>query len=112
MNQCDKRVLQKIVMFCERIAHNLAKCGDFDTFCQEHLYQDACCTCVIQIGELVGALSEETKSSFGNIPWRLIKDTRNFYVHKYGDIEVDKFWVTLEEDIPVLCNECKKILSL
>lgn len=35
--------------------------------------------CVVQIGELVSQLSDETKAQNKAIPWRIIKDTRNFY---------------------------------
>ena len=44
--------------------------------------------CVVQIGELVSQLSDETKAQNKAIPWRIIKDTRNFYVHAYGAIDI------------------------
>ena len=46
--------------------------------------------CVVQIGELVSQLSDETKAQNKAIPWRIIKDTRNFYVHAYGAIKTDE----------------------
>ena len=58
--------------------------------------------CVVQIGELVGQLSEEVKRKNDSIPWRAIKDTRNFYVHSYGAIDVASVWATLTDDIPAL----------
>ena len=45
------------------------------------------------------------------IPWRIIKDTRNFYVHSYGAIDVRAVWDTLEQDIPALKAACEAILS-
>ena len=47
MNQRDRLLLKKVVMFCERIASNLNKCGNFETFQQEYLYQDQC-VCKVQ----------------------------------------------------------------
>ena len=44
--------------------------------------------CVVQIGELVSQLSGEVKAQNKAIPWRIIKDTRNFYVHAYGSIDI------------------------
>ena len=44
--------------------------------------------CVVQIGELVAQLSDGIKAQNKAIPWRVIKDTRNFYVHAYGSIDV------------------------
>lgn len=48
--------------------------------------------CVVQIGELVSQLSDETKAQNKAIPWRIIKDTRNFYVHAYGAIDIPSVW--------------------
>lgn len=67
--------------------------------------------CVVQIGELSGLLSDELKSRAISIPWRVIKDTRNFYVHAYGSIDFPSVWETLNEDIPVLAMACKKLLE-
>ena len=50
----DRLILQKIVLYCQRVADNL-ECyhHDFSAFEQDYLFQDACCMCVVQIGELV-----------------------------------------------------------
>lgn len=84
---------------------------DFSAFENDYLFQDACCMCVVQIGELVSQLSEEIKKQNIDIPWRVIKDTRNFYVHAYGSIDVSSVWVTLNQDIPVLSKACQEILN-
>lgn len=67
--------------------------------------------CVVQIGELVSQLSEQIKRQNGSIPWRIIKDTRNFYVHAYGSIDVPSVWATLLNDIPALKTACEQILT-
>lgn len=67
--------------------------------------------CVVQIGELVSQLSDEVKSQNKAIPWRIIKDTRNFYVHAYGAIDISSVWDTLENDIPTLKAACENILT-
>lgn len=66
--------------------------------------------CVVQIGELAGALSDEVKAQAPGIPWRVIKDTRNFYVHAYGAIDVPSVWMTLTKDIPELKVACEGML--
>ena len=67
--------------------------------------------CVVQIGELVGQLSDEVKQQNRAIPWRIIKDTRNFYVHAYGAIDIPSVWDTLNHDIPALQSACETILG-
>ena len=59
----DHLILQKTVLYCQRIADNLDRYDhDFSAFEQDYLFQDACCMCVVQIGELVSQLSDETKA--------------------------------------------------
>lgn len=67
--------------------------------------------CVVQIGELVSQLSDDVKQKNPAVPWRIIKDTRNFYVHAYGAIDVAAVWDTLEHDIPSLKVACEVILE-
>lgn len=67
--------------------------------------------CVVQIGELVSQLSDTVKQQNTAIPWRVIKDTRNFYVHAYGSIDIPSVWNTLLNDIPMLKTACEQILS-
>lgn len=108
----DRLILQKIVLYCQRIADNLDRYHhDFSAFEQDYLFQDACCMCVVQIGELVSQLSDEVKVQNKAIPWRIIKDTRNFYVHAYGSIDIPSVWDTLVNDIPALKTACEEILT-
>ena len=108
----DAVILQKIIMYCQRISDNLERYHhDFSSFESDHLFQDACCMCVVQIGELVSLLSDAVKQQNTSVPWRVIKDTRNFYVHAYGAIDIHAVWNTLEQDIPVLKAACKSILN-
>lgn len=110
MNERDKRILQKIISYCDRIADNLIRFGNsYEVFCNDVVFQDACCMCVLQIGELAGALSEEFRKTNPVVPWRLIKDTRNVYVHAYGSLDLEMVWATLTEDIPVLQKMCRQI---
>ena len=67
--------------------------------------------CIVQIGELVSQLSDEIKAENRAIPWRVIKDTRNFYVHAYGSIDISSVWNTLTQDIPPLQIACRDILN-
>ena len=108
----NRIILQKIIGYCQRIAENLERFNrDYTSFESDHLFQDACCMCVVQIGELVSQLSDNVKSSAPSIPWRAIKDTRNFYVHAYGSIDLPSVWETLTGDIPVLAKACEELLT-
>ena len=108
----DELILGKILVYCDRIGKNIARYhGSFEAFRDDLMFQDACCMCVVQIGELVAQLSEKVKAQNPAVPWRVIKDTRNFYVHAYGAIDVASVWETLLEDIPALRASCEEILQ-
>ena len=112
MEQRDKILLEKIIAYCKRIAENLARYDhSYEAFVREHMFQDACCMCVVQIGELVSLLSEEVKQKNPAMPWRAIKDTHNFYVHAYGAIDLQVVWTTLIEDIPCLQTACEEMMK-
>ena len=112
MEQRDRIILEKIVSYCHRIAENLSRYDHrYEAFLQDHMFQDACCMCVVQIGELVGQLSEAVKQRNTAIPWRAIKDTRNFYVHAYGAVDLQVVWATLQEDIPALLAACEAMMA-
>lgn len=103
--------MSKIIGYCDRVHDNLGRfqCS-YDAFQRDYLFQDACCMCVVQIGELVAQLSEEAKLQNRTVPWRTIKDTRNFYVHAYGAIDLPAVWKTLCEDLPALKVACAQML--
>ena len=67
--------------------------------------------CVVQIGELVSQLSDETKAQNKAIPYGVSLRTRNFYVHAYGAIDIPSVWDTLINDIPALEIACEDILT-
>ena len=97
--------------YCQRIDNYLKRCSfDYEAFLSDVMFQDACCMCVVQIGELAGELSDEAKALNPSIPWRVIKDTRNFYVHAYGAIDLSSVWETLINDIPMLKTACEAML--
>lgn len=57
-------------------------------------------------------LSNEVKSQNTSISWCIIEDTRNFYVHAYGSIDIPSVWDTRNHDIPALQAACEKLLTV
>ena len=113
MQQRDRDILEHIIRYCDRIAGYPDKIENSKArFLEDQMCQDACCMCIAQIGELSGHLSDEYKSAHSDLPWREIKDTRNFYVHNYGGIDLEYVWNTMDQDLPVLKQKCQKGLQL
>jgi uncharacterized protein with HEPN domain len=66
--------------------------------------------CIGIIGEASARISDETKEANLQIPWRQITGMRNRLIHAYFDIDLDRVWSTVNEDLPILLGELAKIL--
>ncbi len=54
------------------------------------------------IGEAASKVSSKTRQDFPDIPWASIVAMRNRLIHVYYDIDLDRVWDTLNEDLPKL----------
>ena len=108
-NERDRLILEKIVRYCDEIeyAHNEYQ-RSFEVFCSNPTYRNAVALCLMQIGELVGKLSENFKTSHTEIPWRAIRGMRNVVAHEYGSIDKETVWEPAEYDIQNLRSFCER----
>lgn len=108
----DQVILKKIKSYCAEIKKTQLFFGEsYLDFKDNSIYKNAVALCILQIGELTGSLSVETKEQFSEVPWRNIKGMRNIVAHKYGDISAITVWEAIMEDIPRLNVYCEYILS-
>lgn len=112
MSQKDKITIQKILQYCKDIEDLINRFGDsIQSYESDLAYQYACSMCIIQIGELVGQLSEELKAERQEVPWKLIKNMRNLFAHDYARVDNEIVWDTLKNSIPNLKEMCEKIYN-
>ena len=70
----DHSILKHIIDYCDQIDETIKRFGDdFEIFDQDIIYRNAASLCILQIGELVGVLSDEFKEEHPDIPWAQIK---------------------------------------
>jgi uncharacterized protein with HEPN domain len=62
------------------------------------------------IGEAAARIPEEFKKSHPEIEWRIIKDFRNFIIHEYFGINYQILWNTVQNRLPELENQIKKLM--
>ena len=62
------------------------------------------------IGEAARRVSTELKEAHPEIPWRPIVDQRNVLVHAYDEIEEERIWRLVAQDIPRLIEQLKGLL--
>jgi uncharacterized protein with HEPN domain len=54
------------------------------------------------IGEAANHVSEKFKEAHPEIPWQQIIGQRNVLAHEYGDIKVDRIWLSATVSVPGL----------
>ena len=106
-------VLEHIVSYCEQIEETIDRFGDsYAVFSEAPIYRNAAALCILQIGELVGKLTEDFRAAHPGVPWRQIKAMRNIVAHSYGTIDPEVTWEVMTEDIPALKSYCSNILTV
>ena len=112
MNTRDEIVLKKITQYADEISETISRFNlTQDTFTEDFVARNAISMCILQIGELVGKLSDEFKAENNAMPWREIKAMRNIAAHNYGEIDIDILWETATCDIPDLKEYCQKFIG-
>ena len=107
----DLSILQHIISYCEQIEQTVEHFGnEAEIFAENKIYRNAAALCILQIGELVGKLTEEFRQQHPAVPWRQIKAMRNIVAHSYGSVDPETTWEIITDDIPVLKRYCCSIL--
>lgn len=108
----DISILTHIVDYCDQIKATIERFGEDRTvFASDAIYRNAVALCILQIGELVGKLSQDFRTNHAAIPWRKIKAMRNIVAHSYGTVDAEVTWEIITEDIPVLKSYCSQMIG-
>ena len=103
MKNEDRSVLERIVKYCNDIESLLVEYGNsYEQYKNRISFQYSCNMCIIQIGELVGRLSDDFIEGHSEVPWYAIKAMRNLHAHDYERVDLEIVWNTLTEEIPDL----------
>lgn len=63
------------------------------------------------IGEAAARLSEQTRTAHPEIPWREIIGMRHRLVHGYFEVDLDKVWDTVHEDLLPLVTWLERMVT-
>ena len=111
-NSRDLYILSKIIKYCEEANETISRFGNSsDAIKADNIYKNASAMCILQIGELVGHLSENFIEKYKDMPWKQIKGMRNIAAHGYEEFDADILWQTLKEDLPSLHKYCNEIIT-
>jgi uncharacterized protein with HEPN domain len=73
-----------------------------EQFFASRLVQDAVIRRIEIIGEGARQLPAEITGRFADIPWSDIVGMRNIVIHGYHGVNLERVWMTVQQDLPVL----------
>ena len=62
------------------------------------------------VGEAAGRVSNDLQAQHPQIAWRQIISLRNRLIHGYDAVDMDILWQILQQDVPTLITELKKLI--
>lgn len=85
--------------------------ADERTFKTTGLLQDGAIRQIEVIGEAVRHISKDLRRTYPEIPWQDIAGMRDKLIHDYFGVDIEKVWLTTQEDLPVLKQQVIKIIK-
>ena len=103
MQHRDKIVFEKIISEAEICADMISNLSE-EEFLQDEKLKRAVGMTLINIGELVKNVTEETRADNKSIPWKSIAGMRDMTAHKYQTLRMEDVYATAVNDIPEFKN--------
>lgn len=63
------------------------------------------------VGEAAARVTDITRQKYTDVPWAHIVALRNRISHGYDEIDCDRIWIIVSEDLPSLIRQLEGIVS-
>jgi len=83
----------------------------YDEFMQYNMCIQAVLLNIAIIGESAGKISKTIQQKYLEIPFRAIVSMRNRLIHGYYDVDIYRTWLVIQDDLPILKQQIKKIID-
>jgi uncharacterized protein with HEPN domain len=103
----DQLYLGHILEAADRIV-TYGQCGE-EAFRRDLMIQDAVIRNLQVMGEAVKKVSDDTRASHPEVPWRDIAGMRDRVVHDYFGVSLDIVWDVVENHVPPLRDKFRSI---
>lgn len=112
MKHKDIIILRKIIEYCDQCNEAVTMFdNDFEKFKTVSVFQNSCCMCILQIGELCKVVSDDLRVQAKDIPWKEWCGIRDIFAHQYSNIDYDSAWSTIQDDVPELKEKATELLN-
>lgn len=110
MQRRDYIIIEKIISEI-KISSEMLGDTDLEAFLSDEKLKRAVGMTVINIGELVKNITEETRMKYRNVPWKAIAGLRDIAAHKYQTLRMEDVYNTASTDLPELEKSLKHIIE-
>ena len=109
MQHRDEIIIKKVISEIEIGLEILGDTG-LEEFLSDEKLNRALGMTVINIGELVKNVTEDTRKEYSRIPWKAVAGMRDITAHKYQTLRMEDVYTTVKEDFVVLKEQLKEII--
>ena len=110
MQRRDYIIIKKILNEID-IAFQLLGDADIDEFLTDEKIKRAVCMTVINVGELVKNITDETRIQYNHVPWKAIAGMRDIAAHKYQTLRMEDVYNTVQMDFPPFRDALLKMIE-
>ena len=110
MNGRDRRICRKLLAETA-VMRDLLEGISLAGFMRDERTVRAVSMTLINIGELVKTLTDETRAAHPQIPWRAIAGMRDVSAHKYQTLRREDVYKTCVEDVPFFEKQISDMLK-
>jgi uncharacterized protein with HEPN domain len=113
MSDRDIKALKRIIFHIENILDYVKSIHSLEDFTHNQLVVDAVVFNLAQIGEISKhRVSSILKDTQADVPWHEMYGFRNRIIHDYDQINMNIVYDTIKEDLPLLLEQLRKLISL
>ena len=109
MERRDRIILNKVLSEIH-IAQEMMDGSTLEQFKKNEMLMRAIGMTVINVGELVKNLTDETRMAYAGIPRKAVAGFRDIAAHKYQTLRMDDVYETVLTDFPLLKKQIEEIL--
>ena len=107
----DDRVFLQHVLDSITIIEEYLQGVDEEKFMQTRLLQDGVIRQIEIVGEAIRHVSRDMRRTYSEIPWQDVAGMRDKLIHDYFGVDLEKVWLTTQDDLPVLKQKIAGILN-
>ena len=109
MRHRDEIILRKVISEIN-IAHDMLGTATLEEFINDEKLKRAVSMTVINIGELIKNITDDTRKEYPQIPWKAIAGMRDIAAHKYQTLRMEDVYNTARTEFTALKEQLEKLM--